>query len=63
MGSTYFGFAQTSIYDFQNTVLIRVALSSTNATKSVTAAKRVGKHAQFAYFDKICIYQLDFLFR
>ena len=34
MGSTYFGFAQNTIHDFQNTVFkLTVALSSTNATK------------------------------
>ena len=34
IGSTYFGFAQITIHDFQNIELI-VALSSTNATKMI----------------------------
>ena len=34
IGSISTGFAQNTIYDFQNTVLNSVALSSTNATKT-----------------------------
>ena len=45
IGSTYFGFAQNTIYDFQNTVLI-VVLSLTNATKILRSRSKL-IHALF----------------